>query len=332
MAGRSNGFFSANSSPSTTNPTQFYTDFILYPKKPLYFEYVQPANVAALPSCGTGANDAQTCIPFVAGGRPDGQEGSSGWKMFPNPCAGAVYVITIVQVPSEEDYQAIVYKVIQPGLIKPEAILGGQAATLRQSMKISLKTSSALGRWIWQFCVGFYICVVSRIGCVSLRAPRWSADYSNYCFYQAGMELGVDNTKDQWIAPNKCCVAGMTQSFGGGGTLGFTDAPTHTMCDIVGCGGAAAPCACCQSSGTCCPCVFQPFVPMPIELTERTEKIFRLIAETACNLNAASSSYVAGTDTVSVNTGAGNSVAVLDSLRICVPNAPWLSNPPVWAA
>lgn len=257
--------------PSINSNSQFYTDIILYPKKPIYFKYCEDLDASVQPGCNKKI-----------------------WKMYPNNCAGAMYVITFANIKADSDFVALVFKVNCDGLIKPEDIISTASKCLTPVMKMSFQTSCALARWAWYFCVGFYTCATTRLGCTALRAPRWSADYTNYCHYNPipndctlDCDVSCEGEKDDW-------------------TFEATLIP----------------------AGSCCPCDKQPITLRPVDLDQQSEKAFRYITDVMCNHNGLPSSQLV--DTV-CRTNNQTGAAYFCGLAVYNAQTPWLNNPPVWS-
>jgi hypothetical protein len=285
MASRGIAWSQANQWPSTTTSNQFYTDFILYPKKPLYFKYVKKP----LRPCIEPDDETQSTT----------ENGSSGWDMYANKCAGAMYVVSIVGVAGEDDYCALVFKVIVPELVKPAAVLSGQMENLKPVLKMSFSTPCAMSKWIWTFCIGYFVAVTTRLGCTMLRAPRFSGDYDNYCLYQANDELGVPDGKDNWISPGPAAIDEENTP------LYFTNTPL--------------------SSGTCCPCPFQPINLKPVGVNRDFESLFIAIGDILCSQKQVPTSFLVASERKYERLCSGQ--VLFEGLQVCNEQTPWLNNP-----
>ena len=182
---------------------------------------------------------------------------------------------------------------------------------------MSFKTVCALSHWVHTFCIGFYVAVTTRLGCTMLRAPRFSADYNNYCLYQAGFELGKSGTKDNWFAPNKCSIDGYPVSGCQIPVLG------ENITDDVPCKGGS-------NSAGCCPCTFEPIQVKPVEGSREYEHLFLSVGDVLCNQNSVPSSFLVASNQSVVENG-GDIATVLETLRVCNPQTPWLNNPLTWS-
>lgn len=144
--------------PDLNKDNEYYVDIILYAKKPIYFigrNAVVTANSTACPGAG---------VVF---------------DMYSNKQAGAAFVYTISRtIGGTPTYSVTVRQVTSTTIVKPEDIIRGSNSPLINAMLCRFTTSAALGDFLYQSCVGYFVCFVTRQGSMFLRAPRWSGDYN----------------------------------------------------------------------------------------------------------------------------------------------------------
>lgn len=168
--------------PSLLNDSEYYVDVIAYTRTPLYF---RPFVDSSIPS------NSDTCTT----------EDKILYKMYPNKYAGASFIYTISRtVGPTKAYTVTVSKIVNPQTVKPEDLIRSYSSVVKPSICVKFGSSEALGHYLYQSCIGFYVSILTRQGGTILRAPRWSGDfnYGIHCACTGASSLGYNARCNVW--------------------------------------------------------------------------------------------------------------------------------------